>query len=149
MTRCINALRLVEIQPRATARPASRRHHSEIHLTTKDQTMNLTPAPAILAPSAAVLSELARHIEQDNAEGMRFAWDAVHQVFLTVIVQQGLIVHWTVEPARDRAEADAVRQRAVQAAVVSAMAMASTLPDHEREQLQQRLAAVGRVGPAH
>jgi hypothetical protein len=101
--------------------------------------MNLTAAPAIQAPSPTALAELARRIEADAQEGPCFMWDPAAEVFLTAIVRQGVIVHWQLDPARTKAEADAVRDRQMQAAMMAAMAIVGALPEQLRDEMRANL----------
>ena len=112
-------------------------------------TMKLTAAPTIQGPSEHALAELARRIDAEATEGPCFMWDPINQVFLTAIVQSGVIVHWQIDPARDKAEADAARDRTKQAAVMAAMVISGALPNAQRDELLENLArGMGRT-PAH
>ena len=105
-------------------------------------------APPIQAPSPEGLAELLSVVTSGRLrDGPAFFFDPARLVFLMVIVEQGAIVHWQLEPCRDQAAADALQQRYMQAAVnvarmASALAQSGTGRD---EEIARVIAAGGRA----
>ncbi len=111
-------------------------------------TTSIKAAPPIQGPSAHALAELLRRIEGGVSDGPCFMWDPGTLTFLTAVIQSGTVVTWQIDPAPDKAAADALRDRAMQAAVMAAMAISGALPAAMRDELQQTLAR-GLVRASH
>lgn len=72
----------------------------------------LRVAPPIQAPSASVIRELARLIEEKKlVSGPFLSFDETTRTFLVVVVEQGVIAHWQLESCHDRDEARALFDR--------------------------------------
>ena len=65
-------------------------------------------APPIQGPTDELVATIVQAIEAKGAccSGPAYFWDPVRLVFLMIMVQRGVIVHWHMEPARDQVEAD-------------------------------------------
>lgn len=111
--------------------------------------MNITFAPGIQAPAPQLVAQLAEHIDAQRLDGPAFCWDEGNQVFLTVVAREGVIVSWQINPARTRAEADALTNSTLQAVAMAAAMLASVLPPSMRAALDEHFAAVQRRTPAH
>lgn len=98
----------------------------------------LQPTPAIQSPSPEILTALLETIESGRlVSGPAFIWDPVRGVFLMALVEGGLITHWQVEPARDQAQADALKARYIQAAAESVRLMLDMLPPEARADIER------------
>lgn len=91
----------------------------------------------IQAPSAEVLAELAKHME--TADGALHYWDAARQVLLTAIVRDGVLVNWYLEPALNRAEAEARRDQSARETIKCLALLTTLLPPATREALLRDL----------
>lgn len=66
----------------------------------------------INAPSPEVLAELLRLAEETGrGDGPVFAHDRERQVFVTLVLAAGRVVHWQVEPAPTVEHAERLQQR--------------------------------------
>ena len=110
----------------------------------------LQPSPAIQGPSPEVLHKLLETIEAGRlVSGPAFCWDPVRAVFMMVIVQSGVIIHWQLEPARDQAEADQLRSVYMHRSLVAARLLLETLPPESRAQLDADLAVFQGLNKTH
>ena len=62
-------------------------------------------------PSAEFFAKLLEAIGTNLYSGPAFCYDPSRSIFAVVLVQDGVIVHWQIEPARNQVDADALRRR--------------------------------------
>lgn len=99
--------------------------------------------PAIQGPSPEVLAKLLKVIEAKNVDaGPAFCWDPQRKVFVMAVVEQGVIVHWQIEPARDAAEAEALKRKYVFGILTAMCVAADQLPPDQRATLDAMLADI-------
>lgn len=110
----------------------------------------MQPAPIIQGPSPETISALLKAIEEGYVtDGPAFSWCSTNRVFLSITVSAGVIVHWTLEPARDAAEATSLRDKYLQLAIAAARATLDSLPPEARAALERHLSARPAGGATH